>query len=84
MDIVMIIGFCAAICTTIAFVPQAIMTWRTRQTRDISLPMYIIFTLGVICWLIYGIMLNALPIILANIVTLALALSILILKLKHG
>jgi MtN3 and saliva related transmembrane protein len=84
MDFALIIGFCAATLTTIAFVPQAIRAWRTRHTRDISLPMYIIFTLGVLCWLIYGISLNSLPMILANSITLVLAVSILVLKIRYG
>lgn len=78
------IGYLAAVLTTIAFVPQAWHTWRTRATRGISLGMYSIFTAGVACWLVYGILIGAWPIILANVVTLALALFILAMKLRHG
>lgn len=78
------IGFLAAFLTTISFAPQAIKTIRTRSTESISLGMYIIFTVGVICWLIYGVHINDLPIILANAVTLILTGTILILKIKHG
>ncbi|GAB4483614.1 MAG: SemiSWEET transporter [Burkholderiaceae bacterium] len=78
------IGYLAAALTTIAFIPQAWHTWRTRVTRGISLGMYSIFTAGVACWLAYGILIGAWPIILANVVTLALALFILAMKLRHG
>ena len=77
------IGFLAAFCTTFAFFPQALKVWKTRSTRDISLYMFIIFTIGVISWLIYGITISDLPIILANAVTLILSLFILIYKIKY-
>jgi MtN3 and saliva related transmembrane protein len=67
-DFTNIVGFIAAIFTTFAFVPQVIKVWRTRSTADISLGMYSLFTLGVALWLAYGILLNAWPIILANII----------------
>ena len=74
------IGFFAAFCTTIAFLPQAIKVYKTKSTKDISLYMFLIFTLGVLSWLIYGIAISDLPIILANAVT--LVLSFFILKFK--
>lgn len=78
------IGLAAALLTTLAFVPQVIRSWRSRDTRAISLPMYSVFTLGIGLWLIYGIMLHDLPITLANGVTLLLAAIVLALKLRHG
>ncbi|HET7395355.1 MAG TPA: SemiSWEET transporter [Gammaproteobacteria bacterium] len=84
MNIERDIGLAAALLTTISFVPQVVRSWRTRDTRSISLPMYSVFTLGVGLWLIYGIMLHDLPITLANGVTLLLAGIVLILKLRHG
>jgi MtN3 and saliva related transmembrane protein len=84
MDFVSIIGFMAATCTTISFIPQVWFIIKTRNAKSISLNMYIIFTLGVFCWLIYGCYLHSLPIIIANSVTLILALTILILKIKLG
>ncbi len=84
MDHTSIIGFSAALFTTIAFLPQAIKTLRTRHTRDISFGMYSLFTLGVMLWLIYGVLLQDWPIILANVITLCLATTILLLKIKHG
>jgi len=83
-DFTTIIGFIAAIFTTFAFVPQVIKVWRTRSTADISLGMYSLFTLGVALWLAYGILLDAWPIILANIVTLLLAGAVLVMKVKFG
>lgn len=79
-----LIGYVAAFCTTIAFVPQAMTVWKTRSTRDLSLAMFMIFTLGVALWLAYGLMLNSLPIIIANIFTLILAGYILVMKLTEG
>lgn len=79
-----VIGLVGATLTTLSFVPQAFQTWKTKRTKDISLPMYLSFTVGVFLWLIYGFHLGSLPIILANSVTLVLASVILFLKLKHG
>ncbi|HRF83158.1 MAG: SemiSWEET family sugar transporter [Xanthomonadales bacterium] len=78
------LGYFAAILTTVAFVPQALKTLRTRDTRAISLGMYVVFVTGLCFWLAYGIALGSWPMILSNIVTLALALLILGLKLRHG
>jgi len=75
-----LVGSIAAFLTTIAFVPQVVKIWRSRSAADISLPMYVVFTLGVVFWLVYGILLGALPIIIANCVTLALALTIVVMK----
>ena len=83
-DFTNMVGFIAAIFTTFAFVPQVIKVWRTRSTVDISLSMYSLFTLGVALWLAYGILLDAWPIILANIVTLLLAGAVLVMKVKFG
>lgn len=77
-------GYLAATMTTLAFVPQAVKTIRTRDTRSISLGMYVVFTAGIAMWLVYGIALNSMPMILANIVTFLLSATILGLKLKHG
>jgi MtN3 and saliva related transmembrane protein len=84
MNLVSMIGTAAAVCTTAAFIPQVLQIWRTRSARDVSLPMYLIFTTGLVCWLWYGWLLSAWPIIIANIVTLALALAVIGMKLKFG
>lgn len=78
------IGFVAAALTSASFIPQAVMIIRTRDTRGISRGMYIIFTIGVGLWLVYGIALESWPMIFANVTTLALAGVILALKLRYG
>jgi MtN3 and saliva related transmembrane protein len=78
------IGFVAATLTTIAFVPQAWKTWKTKSAAGVSLRMYAIFTLGVALWLAYGLLIGAWPVIVANLVTLVLALFILVMRLKFG
>jgi MtN3 and saliva related transmembrane protein len=77
-------GLLAAFCSTAAFVPQVVKTWRTRSTKDISLVMFMILVIGIILWLLYGIMIQDIPLIVANSITLLFAGSILFLKLKHG
>jgi len=77
-----IIGYAAAVLTTVSFVPQALKTWRTRDVSGISLGMYAVFTVGVALWLLYGLLLRAWPVVVANAITLALALAILAMKLR--
>jgi len=83
MQLIDIIGTLAAILTTASFVPQAWHTFRTRDVRGISLGMYSVFTAGVACWLVYGLLLSAWPIVIANCITLALAAAILAMKLRY-
>lgn len=83
-ELTSIIGFIAATLTTVAFVPQVIGVWRSRSAAGISLGMYGMFTLGVALWLIYGVLIYAWPIILANCVTLLLAGAVLVMKMKFG
>ncbi len=78
-----LIGYAAAALSTIAFIPQVLHTWRMRSGRGISLGMYATFTSGVALWLAYGILLDAWPIIVANVITLTLALSILVMKIRY-
>jgi len=78
-----IIGYMAAFLTTIAFVPQAYKIYKTNETKDLSLSLFIIFSLGVFMWLIYGIILESVPMILANIITLFLSLYILYKKFRN-
>ena len=84
MDIMEIVGIVAGCCTTAAFLPQVIHTWRSKSVDDISLRMYSLFTFGVFMWLIYGFHMGSFSIIFANGVTLILALSILIMKIVYG
>lgn len=79
-----LVGYVGAFLTTVSFIPQAAKTIRTRDTRGISLGMYAVFTVGVACWLGYGIVLQSWPMILSNIVTLGLSSTILALKLRYG
>lgn len=78
------LGYAAASCTTLSFVPQAVLTLRTRDVSGISAGMYSAFTIGVALWLWYGWRLGEWPIIIANTVTLALAATILAAKLAAG
>ena len=78
------IGGIAATLTTCSFIPQAWRVWQTRHTKDISLLMYTLFTFGVALWLVYGILLDAWPIIIANGITLVLAGAVLVMKLRFG
>lgn len=84
MSLTELFGYCAAVLTTISFLPQAWHTFRTRDVRGISLGMYSVFTAGVACWLIYGLLLGAWPIVIANVVTLVLAGGILVMKLRYS
>ena len=76
-------GYVAATLTTAAFVPQAWLTFRSRDVSGISLGMYSLFTLGIVLWLGYGLMLRAWPIVIANSITLILAATILTMKEKR-
>ena len=78
-----VIGYIAATLTTVSFVPQAWHTFSTKDVSGISLGMYSVFTVGIALWLAYGLMLNAWPIVIANVITLALASLILVMKLRY-
>lgn len=78
-----LIGYASALLTTVAFVPQALHSLKTRDLTGISLPMYSLFSLGVLGWLIYGLLIDSWPIIAANSITLILACTVLYLKIKH-
>jgi MtN3 and saliva related transmembrane protein len=78
-------GNAAALCTTVSFLPQLLRVWRRKSAEDISLVMFLLFSFGVACWLIYGLGIGSAPIVAANAITLTLALAILALKLRyHG
>lgn len=82
-DFSMLVGFVAGILTTAAFIPQVVKIWRTKSTADLSLPMFLIFSLGVFLWLLHGIFLRSMPMITANSVTLVLAGCIVYFKLRY-
>jgi MtN3 and saliva related transmembrane protein len=77
------LGFAAAFCTTAAFVPQLARVVRLRSARDISLPTFLLFSVGVFLWGLYGLYIDSKPVIASNAVTLVLSVSILILKLRY-
>lgn len=80
----MALGLAAAFCTTLAYAPQALKAWRSRSTADISLSMFLLMVTGIVLWLVYGLLIADVPLIVANGVTLCLAGTILVLKLRHG
>jgi MtN3 and saliva related transmembrane protein len=82
VDSTKLLGLIAGFLTTMAFLPQVIKTWRTRSAKDLSLVMFLLYCLGVFLWTIYGIMIDELPVILWNIITLILAAVILFFKIK--
>lgn len=79
-----LVGAVAAICTTLAFLPQVVLTLKSRDTSGISLVMYLVFSFGVAMWLVYGLILMQWPLIIANFLTLALAAAVLTMKLRYG
>jgi MtN3 and saliva related transmembrane protein len=83
MENIEILGLVAATITTAGFVPQVLKIWKDKSTKDISLNMYLLLTLGLFLWFIYGIAIESLPVILSNGITLILVLSIIGLKLKY-
>jgi MtN3 and saliva related transmembrane protein len=82
MNTTTMLGFLAGFLTTISFLPQVVKTWKSQSASDLSLGMFSVFSVGVICWLVYGLLLQEMPMILWNAVTLVLVLIILIMKLK--
>ncbi len=79
-----LLGYAAATLTTVSFVPQVWRTFRTHDVSGISLRMYSIFTAGIAVWLAYGIVLKELPMILANSVSLVLACTVLVMRLRYA
>ncbi|MDO5978456.1 SemiSWEET family sugar transporter [Flavivirga spongiicola] len=83
-DFIEIIGFIAAILTTAAFLPQVYKTWKTKDVSSLSLPMLLIFFIGVFSWLIYGFLKNSPPIIFANSITIVSAFLLMYYKIRYG
>ncbi|MHB8347509.1 MAG: SemiSWEET transporter [Acidiferrobacterales bacterium] len=83
MEFANVFGFLAGTLTTIAFLPQAIKIWKTKSTKDISLGMFTLFVTGVFLWIVYGVGIGSVPMIIANTVTLVLAVTILVFKIKY-
>ncbi len=82
-ELIDLLGWIAGTLTTIAFFPQLLKTWATKSAKDVSLAMMITFSIGVFLWIVYGVSIQALPVIVTNVVTLTLAIPILILKIKY-
>lgn len=83
IDMIGYLGYIAATLTTSSFLPQAILTIKTKDTQSLSLSMYSLFTSGVFCWLIYGVYINNKAIIFANTITFILAVTILSFKIYN-
>jgi MtN3 and saliva related transmembrane protein len=83
MDTIMLIGYMAGTLTTVSFLPQVIRSWKTKSTHDISFAMLALFGLGMLLWATYGIWINSLPIILANVITFALIIVLLAMKIRY-
>ena len=83
MDALTLTGYIAGTLTTISFVPQVARAWKLKETRDISLAMLLLFAAGILLWTVYGIWAGSLPIIAANVITFALVLVLLALKIRY-
>jgi len=83
LDTPTLVGSVAAVCTTGAFVPQVVRVWRLKSAGEISLTTFSVFAFGTLVWLVYGLLIGSVPVILANAVTLVLALTIVLLKLNY-
>jgi len=84
IDFMEIVGIIAGCCTTGSFVPQVLHSWRTKSVEDISLRMYLLLTVGIVLWIIYGIHVESFAVIVANVVTFVLAVAILTMKIRYG
>ena len=83
MDTIVIVGYIAGALTTISFIPQVIRAWKLKETRDLSLAMLILLAAGILLWTCYGIWMESLPIIAANMITFVLILVLLGLKFRY-
>ncbi|MEW6015044.1 MAG: SemiSWEET transporter [Candidatus Zixiibacteriota bacterium] len=83
MDAISLLGYLAGTLTTLSFLPQLIKVIKSRSTKDISLLMFVVICIGIFLWLVYGILIGSPPIIIANVVTLAIAGMILLYKLRY-
>lgn len=82
MSATIVLGYFAGFLTTISFIAQVVKTWKSRSATDLSLGMFSIFAVGVMCWLVYGVLIQETPIIFWNLVTLVLVFAILFMKIK--
>lgn len=80
MEMITLLGLTAGTLTTLSFIPQVIKIWKSKSAHDISFGMFIMFSLGILLWVIYGVLIESPPLVIANAVTLVLAIAILLLK----
>ena len=83
MDMIQILGLVAGTCTSLAAVPQLVKAWKTKEVKDISLKMFLLYVVGIGLWLVYGILRNDSPIIITNSLSLTFNVAMLVLKLKY-
>lgn len=83
MDSITLLGLLGGTLTTVSFFPQVFKTWKTKSTKDVSLVMFLLLTVGIMIWIVYGFLIGSLPIIVSNSVSFVLSLVILVLKLIH-
>ena len=84
MDSVLLLGFLAGFLTTVAFVPQVWKTWKSKSAKDVSLPAFIAFSVGVALWIAYGVLKGEPPIVIWNVITLVLAIAIVAMKVRYS
>ncbi|ULC60029.1 SemiSWEET transporter [Flaviramulus sp. BrNp1-15] len=77
------IGFIAAILTTAAFLPQVYKTWKTKDVSSLSMPMLIMFFIGIVLWLVYGFLKNSPSMIFANSITVVSSFLLVYFKIKY-
>ncbi|MDA8388316.1 MAG: SemiSWEET transporter [Nitrospiraceae bacterium] len=83
-DLKTLLGFAAGALTTLSYLPQVVKTWKSRSTRDISAGMFVILAAGLLLWTLYGFLINSTPVIVTNIVSFILAVTIVVFKMLNG
>lgn len=83
MEMITLLGLAAGTLTTLSFVPQVVKIWKSKSAEDISLGMFTMFSLGILLWVIYGLLIDSPPLVIANAITLILAITILLLKRRY-
>jgi MtN3 and saliva related transmembrane protein len=84
VDLPQVVGIVAGMLTTVSFVPQVWRIWRRKSADDVSMPMFLLFTVGVAAWLVYGLLIHSMPVVAANVVTLVLAGAVIGLKVRYS
>ncbi len=84
MNPINIISSIAIVCSTLSFLPQVVKAIKTKKTKDISLLMCVIVTIGISSWLIYGLLIGDAPLIIANAIAIVMIVTLLALKIRYG